>query len=144
MQVIPDWPTLQHREKVQEAVPSFIRELQDQHLKEEDGQCVLEAEFSIPNPRKVRWFKNKLEIFLGNNIHIEHLDCIHKLTIKKLSPKDAGKYILQCDDIKTSGWIEVAGESRFYLLLWNGNETFISVYICYVIHISLFILFLYL
>ncbi|XP_067934437.1 twitchin-like [Watersipora subatra] len=111
-EVIPDWPTLQHREKVQQEVPVFIRELEDQNLKEEDGHCVMEAEFSIPNPRKVRWFKNKLEIFHGNNIHLEHLDCIHKLTIKKLSPKDAGKYILLCDDVKTSGWIEVAEKAK--------------------------------
>lgn len=95
---------------MQDEAPYFVVELEDQHLKEEDGQCTLEAEFSIPNPRNVRWFKNKLEIFLGNNMHIEHLDCIHQLTIKKLSPKDAGKYILQCDDVKTAAWLEVDGE----------------------------------
>ena len=108
--MIPDWPTLQHREKEQKAEPVYTKHLEDQHLKEEDGQCVMEAEFSDPNPRKVRWFKNKLEIFLGNNLHIEHTDNCHKLIIKKLSAKDAGKYILSCDNIKTSCSLEVDGK----------------------------------
>jgi len=121
--VIPDWPTLQHREKKQEAVPVYIVPLEDINAKEEEGPVTLEAEFSIPNPKKVRWFKNKLEIFLGNNIHIEHVDCMHRLTIKKLSQKDGGKYTLSCDDIKTSAWLNITGIPNInpLIMLFRSN-----------------------
>ena len=56
-----------------------------------------------------RWFKNKLEIFHGRNIHIEHNDCQHRIIIKRLSPKDAGKYTVSCDDIKSTAWLNVEG-----------------------------------
>lgn len=55
LQVIPDFPTLKHREKQEVALPYFVRNLEDKHMKEEDGQVTVEAEFSIPDPRKVRY-----------------------------------------------------------------------------------------
>lgn len=107
--MIPDWPTLAHVEKEEVVLPYYTRDLEDKQLREEDGQCMFDCEFSIPNPKNVRWFKNKVEIFHGNNLHIEHHDCLHQLTIKKLSVKDAGKYTITCDDIKSSAWLHVQG-----------------------------------
>jgi len=94
-----------------QAPPYFTLDLVDQHLKEEErNYAIFEAEFSIPDPRKIRWFKNKVEIFHGDNYHIVHKEEFHSLTIKKLSVKDAGKYTLTCDGIKSSAWLHVQGE----------------------------------
>ena len=55
LQVIPDFPTLRHTEKKETVLPYFVKNLEDKNMKEEDGQVSMEAEFSIPDPRKVRY-----------------------------------------------------------------------------------------
>ena len=74
--------------------------------KEEDGKVTFSCEFSKPGG-KLRWFKERQEIFHGFKIHFTTDGAVHKITINKLSADDSGKYTCKIDGIDTSAQLEV-------------------------------------
>ena len=60
---------------------------------------------------KLRWYKNKLEIFHGHKYNFEKGDGGElKLIIRRIGMEDAGKYACQADDKQTAAWLKVEGE----------------------------------
>lgn len=64
------------------------------------------CEFCKPGG-KLRWFKNRQEIFHGFKIHFESDGPIHKITINKLNPDDEAKYTCKVNDIETFAHLTV-------------------------------------
>ncbi|XP_023931299.1 twitchin isoform X3 [Lingula anatina] len=105
--VVPDWPTLKHTEKKKEEPDKFVKELEDQKVKEEDEvNAVFRCTFCKPNA-VVRWYKNKLEIFHGEKYHFHSDGPNHKLIVKEVILEDGGKFTCQCNDATTSAWLYV-------------------------------------
>ncbi|KAK7099462.1 hypothetical protein V1264_003598 [Littorina saxatilis] len=72
------------------------------------------ADFCKPNA-KLRWFKNKLEIFHGHKYHFLNDDTEYKLVIPKAKLEDGGKYTLECNGVTSSAWLYVdAKEPEYY------------------------------
>jgi hypothetical protein len=66
------------------------------------------AEFCKPNA-KIKWFKNKLEIFNGHKFHFLNEGNTYKLLVNNVKLEDGGKYTLECNGVKTSAWLYVQG-----------------------------------
>ena len=62
--------------------------------------------FCKPNG-KLRWYKNKQEIFQGFKYHLENEGATYKLTINKLHPDDEGKYTCNVNGIETFAYLTV-------------------------------------
>ncbi|CAF5130026.1 unnamed protein product [Rotaria magnacalcarata] len=88
---------------------SFFEPLQDIRCKEEDKEVTFSCSFCKPSTR-LRWLKNKVEIFHGLKYHFDSVGAKQKLTIYKLHPDDSGKYFCRVNDIETSAWLEVIRE----------------------------------
>ncbi|CAF1142161.1 unnamed protein product [Rotaria sordida] len=112
-EVIPDWPALQKVKRPEKEKESFIEPLQDLSCKEEDGEITFECTFCKPSSR-IRWLKNKVEIFHGLKYHFDSIGPNQKLTIYKLHPDDAGKYFCRVNDIETSAWLTVTPAKPLY------------------------------
>ncbi|KAK2158172.1 hypothetical protein LSH36_175g03003 [Paralvinella palmiformis] len=139
--VIPGWPLLQKRkvEKVIENVEQvatkehildlkripeaaelyknpqdhFLEELEDQQCKEKDNEVMFKCKYSKPNAR-VRWLKNKLEIFHGHKYSFLTEDGYFKLVIRRIGMEDAGRYTCQADDKTSSAYLEVEEKKQLY------------------------------
>ncbi len=92
---------------LQQEADKWIVNLQDiLDAKEEDGKVTFSCEFSKPGG-KLRWFKERQEIFHGFKIHFTTEGPVHKITINKLSADDSARYICKIDGIETSAQLEV-------------------------------------
>ncbi|KAL8565325.1 hypothetical protein ACOMHN_029021 [Nucella lapillus] len=112
MEVIPDWPTLHKIVKHKEAPETFLRELED--IKANEGErVVFSAEFCKPGA-KLKWLKNKLEIFNGHKYHFENEDKEYRLVIPILKPEDGGKVTIDCNGITSSAWLYVEAKGTEY------------------------------
>ncbi|KAL3842488.1 hypothetical protein ACJMK2_020494, partial [Sinanodonta woodiana] len=121
--LIPDWPTLQKREKPKEVPDKFLKELDDKKVMEGVQELMFEAQFCKPGA-KYRWYKNKLEIFHGGKFHFEVDELTYKLIIHNVKPEDAGKYILECNTCKTSAWLYVEAKEPEYDFTQKLPETY--------------------
>ncbi len=89
--------------------------MEDKHVKEEDGSILFACTF-CKSGGKLRWYKNKAEIFHGFKYHIETEGPNYRLTINKLNPEDEGKYICKVNDVETFAYLTV---TRKFLLIEN-------------------------
>ncbi|CAF4579023.1 unnamed protein product [Rotaria sp. Silwood1] len=112
-EVIPDWPALQKVKRPEKEKESFIEPLQDIKCKEEDKEITFECTFCKPSTR-LRWLKNKVEIFHGLKYHFDSIGAKQTLTIYKLHPDDSGKYFCRVNDIETSAWLTVTPAKPLY------------------------------
>jgi len=112
-EVVPGWPALQKVKRAEKEKDHFPEPLQDIHCKEEDRETTFECTFWKPSS-KVRWLKNKIEIFHGLKFHFDSNGNKHKLTIYKLHPDDSGKYFCRVNDTETSAWLEVEAAKPIY------------------------------
>ncbi|CAM4765861.1 unnamed protein product [Rotaria magnacalcarata] len=112
-EVIPDWPALQKVKRPEKEKESFFEPLQDIRCKEEDKEVTFSCSFCKPSTR-LRWLKNKVEIFHGLKYHFDSVGAKQKLTIYKLHPDDSGKYFCRVNDIETSAWLEVIPAKPLY------------------------------
>ncbi|XP_071104533.1 twitchin-like isoform X3 [Haliotis cracherodii] len=111
---IPDWPTLSKRHVIKEEPDKFLKELDDVKCMEGKDRVTFSCEFCKPNA-KVRWFKNKMDVFHGHKYHLTNDDHEYKLELYNVKPEDGGKYTCQCNNATTSGWLYVeAKEPEYY------------------------------
>ena len=94
------FPFLQEPEK-------FLKDLEDVKVLE-GAKVEFVAEFCKPNAR-LRWFKNKLEIFHGHKYHFVNDDTEYRLIIPNIKPEDGGKFTIECNGITSSAWLYVEG-----------------------------------
>ncbi|XP_076471204.1 twitchin-like [Babylonia areolata] len=112
MEVIPDWPTL-HKAPVQKEEPDkFIKDLEDVKAMEGD-RVEFKAEFCKPEA-KLKWYKNKLEIFHGHKYHFENDDTEYRLVIPEAKPEDGGKVTIECNGVQSSAWLYVEAKPTEY------------------------------
>ena len=74
----------------------------------EGAEVEFVAEFCKPNA-KLRWFKNKLEVFHGQKYHFVNDDTEYRLVITNIKPEDGGKFTIECNGITSSAWLYVEG-----------------------------------
>ncbi|CAL1540886.1 unnamed protein product, partial [Lymnaea stagnalis] len=122
-EVIPDWPTLQPRKVIKEEPDKFNLEMEDIKTLEGVPSVTFVAEFCKPDA-KIKWFKNKLEIFHGHKYHFETDHEDYKLTINNVKCEDGGKYTCQCNDITTSAWLYVEAKEPEYYFNQKLPETY--------------------
>uniref|UniRef100_K1R5L7 Titin n=1 Tax=Magallana gigas TaxID=29159 RepID=K1R5L7_MAGGI len=123
VELIPDWPTLQHREVKKEEPDKFLQDLQDMKIKEGTKEAVFSCEFVKPNA-KLKWFKNKLEIFNGHKYHFKNEGNIYKLILHNVKLEDGGKYTLECNGVKTSAWLYVEAKEPEYFFTQKLPEKY--------------------
>ncbi|KAF6018856.1 unc-22 [Bugula neritina] len=110
-----DWPDLKHREKKKKEPPSFKIPLVDVTVEEGvDKEVTFMAEFTVKNPKLVKWQRNRMEIFKGSKDEIIHETYVHKLRITKLSAKDSGRYTLTVDGVSTSANLLIKPKRKEY------------------------------
>ena len=85
-------------------------ELSDVKVQEKEQKAEMHCIYSKPNA-KLRWFKNKLEIFQGHKYNFVSNGGDHRLVVNRVGMEDGGRYTCQCDENKTSAWIYVQGLS---------------------------------
>jgi hypothetical protein len=90
--------------------------LEDKHALEEDGSVSFECTFCKPNG-KLRWYKNKQEIFQGFKYHLVNDGTTYHLTINKLNPEDEGKYVCSLNGIETFAYLTVTRKNSYLLFL---------------------------
>ncbi|CAF1402962.1 unnamed protein product, partial [Adineta steineri] len=112
-EVVPGWPALNKVKRPEKEKESFVEPLRDIKCKEEDGEITFQCTFCKPSTR-IRWLKNKVEIFHGLKYHFDSSGAKQKLTIYKLHPDDSGKYFCRVNDIETSAWLEVQPAKPLY------------------------------
>lgn len=95
-------------------------------IKEGTKEAVFSCEFVKPNA-KLKWFKNKLEIFNGHKYHFKNEGNIYKLILHNVKLEDGGKYTLECNGVKTSAWLYVEGRLPVDLGLWREIYTDINL-----------------
>ncbi|XP_055900297.1 twitchin-like isoform X6 [Biomphalaria glabrata] len=122
-EVIPDWPTLIPRKVIKEEPDKFNMEMEDIKCLEGVASATFVAEFCKPDA-KVKWFKNKLEIFHGHKYHFESDHDDYKLTINNVKVEDGGKYTCQCNDISTSAWLYVEAKEPEYYFTQKLPDTY--------------------
>ncbi|XP_059156398.1 twitchin-like isoform X4 [Physella acuta] len=123
MEVIPDWPTLIPRKVIKEEPDKFNAEMEDIKTLEGVPSVTFVAEFCKPDA-KIKWFKNKLEIFHGHKYHFESDHDDYKLVIMNVKCEDGGKYTCQCNDISTSAWLYVEAKEPEYYFTQKLPETY--------------------
>ncbi|CAH1785273.1 unnamed protein product [Owenia fusiformis] len=121
-EVIPDWPTLQHHQKKEKEPDTFIVPLKDIKCKEGDKKIEFFCQFCKSNA-KLRWYKNKLEIFQGPRYDFVSNKDEQRLIIKKIKLEDGGKYTCKCDDTQTSAWLYVEEKKAEYYFTQKLPET---------------------
>ncbi|CAC5385763.1 unnamed protein product [Mytilus coruscus] len=121
--VIPDWPTLQHREVKKEKPDKYIVELDDVKATEGDKKATFESEFCKKNA-KVKWFKNKLEIFAGHKYHFENDDKKYRLVVNNVKLEDGGKYTLELNGVKSGAWLYVEAKAPHFEFTQKLPEKF--------------------
>jgi hypothetical protein len=87
----------------------WIDELLDQTCLEKEPKVVVTCRYSNPNA-KLRWFKNRLEVFHGHKYSFEfENDGTLRLVIYRVTLEDTGQYTCQVDDRQTSAFLTVDG-----------------------------------
>ncbi|GFR58148.1 myosin-binding protein C, cardiac-type [Elysia marginata] len=122
-EVIPDWPTLAKRKVIKEEPDKFSGDMEDIKTMEGTPSVLFVAEFCKPDA-KIKWFKNKMEIFHGHKYHFESDHADYKLTINNIKVEDGGKYTCQCNDISTSAWLYVEAKEPEYYFTQKLPETY--------------------
>ncbi|KAI0982140.1 hypothetical protein GJ496_002986, partial [Pomphorhynchus laevis] len=120
------WPTLKKTTHAKKVPDHWVNHLVDTKAKEEDGVVTLEATF-CRSGGKLRWYKNRVEIFHGPKYNFITEGPVQKLQINKMIPDDSGRYICSVNDIETKSWLAVEGakpEYDFYLQLPVKNTVF--------------------
>lgn len=84
----------------------FVKTLVDTHALEEDGSVSFDCTF-CKTGGKLRWYKNKQEIFHGFKYHIETEGANYKIKINKLNPDDEGKYVCKVNEVETFAYLTV-------------------------------------
>lgn len=102
--------------------------LEDQHANEEDGKVKFTCTFCKAGG-KLRWYKEKSEIFHGFKYHVESEGAVHTLVVNKLVPEDEGKYICKVNEVETFAYLTVTRKlfspSHFVVVvLLLGNKMF--------------------
>lgn len=102
----------------------FIKPLQNQKVKEgRDKKARFECVFSKNNV-KAKWFKNKQELFVGKKYKMTSTGDLHVLEISDPKVEDETKYVCQCLDVKTEGFLEVEPADPVYKFVKKlGKET---------------------
>lgn len=87
--------------------------MEDLTCQEKESKVELACKFSKPTA-KVRWYKNKLEIFQGPKYNMSTDDGIFRLFINRIGRDDAGKYTCSADvKYETSCYLQVDGLLKF-------------------------------
>lgn len=82
--------------------------MDDVKATEGDKKAIFESEFCKKNA-KVKWFKNKLEIFAGHKYHFENDNMKYRLVVNNVKLEDGGKYTLELNGVKSGAWLYVEG-----------------------------------
>ena len=112
----------------------WIDELEDLTCQEKESKVELACKFSKPTA-KVRWYKNKLEIFQGPKYNMSSEDGIFRLFINRIGREDAGKYACQADvKFETACYLTVEGLSYstyfiVYLIFFIIHSFIADIYI---------------
>ncbi|CAG5133822.1 unnamed protein product, partial [Candidula unifasciata] len=122
-EAISDWPTLMPRKIKKEEPDKFNEEMHDIRTLEGTKSVTFVAEFCKPDA-KLKWLKNKLEIFHGHKYHFETDHDDYKLTINNVKLEDAGKYTCQCNSVSTSAWLYVDAREPEYYFTQKLPETY--------------------
>ncbi|CAH1785276.1 unnamed protein product [Owenia fusiformis] len=101
---------------------TFIVPLKDIKCKEGDKKIEFFCQFCKSNA-KLRWYKNKLEIFQGPRYDFVSNKDEQRLIIKKIKLEDGGKYTCKCDDTQTSAWLYVEEKKAEYYFTQKLPET---------------------
>lgn len=78
-----------------------------------DKKVRLECVFSKNNV-KAKWFKNKQELFVGKKYKMTSQGDLHVLEITDPKTEDESKYVCQCLEVKTEGYLEVEPPDPVY------------------------------
>lgn len=95
-------------------------------IKEGTKEAAFSCEFVKPNA-KLKWFKNKLEIFNGHKYHFKNEGNIYKLILHNVKLEDGGKYTLECNGVKSSAWLYVEGRFPVDWGFGGGLCTYINM-----------------
>ena len=87
---------------------NWIDELEDLTCQEKESKVELACKYSKANA-KVRWYKNKLEIFHGPKYNVSADEGIFRLVVNRVGMEDGGKYTCQADLKETSCYLTVEG-----------------------------------
>lgn len=94
----------------------WIDELEDLTCQEKESKVELACKFSKATA-KVRWYKNKLEIFQGPKYNMSAEDGIFRLFIHRIGREDAGKYVCEANvRYETACYLTVDGMAYFAYL----------------------------
>lgn len=90
---------------------SFTQKLEELDAKEKDTMATFECETNEPFV-KVKWLKNKVEIFPGDKYRMHSDRKVHFLSVLMIDQRDAAEYTCQVvhDDVSTSAKLNVEGE----------------------------------
>ncbi|KAI3379405.1 hypothetical protein SNEBB_010472 [Seison nebaliae] len=105
-EAIPDWPELRKPKVQRKVAATFVKELEDKFTKEAGPAVVFKCEFSKVGG-KLRWYKDKNEIFHGFKFHLSNEGGKYMLVINKIVPEDEGKYTCKINDISTAAYLTV-------------------------------------
>ncbi|XP_074660014.1 twitchin-like [Tubulanus polymorphus] len=111
--VIPNWPVLKHTARKQEKPDEFVENLADCKVMEGTKEVKFKGIFCKPKC-KLRWYKNKLEIFQSKKFTFVSNDAEHELIIKNIDMSDAGRYTLKCNECQSSAWLNVEQKEMKY------------------------------
>ncbi|KAL7669549.1 hypothetical protein ACOME3_010201 [Neoechinorhynchus agilis] len=120
------WPTLRKTTVAKKVPDHWVVHMADKTSNEEEGTTTMEATFCRAGGR-LRWYKNRVEIFHGQKYNFISEGPVQKLQINKIIPDDSGRYICSVNDVETKAWLEVASgkpDFEFYLQLPAKNEVF--------------------
>ena len=102
----------------------WLEDLQDIECKEKEKQVIFECRYSKANC-KLRWTKNKLEIFKGVKYKFENDDGVFKLIINNIKMEDAGRYTCSADERATSAYLVVEGQFRLTIVIQYNCQFYI-------------------
>ncbi len=101
----------------------FVKTLEDKHVNEEDGSVEFSCTFCKPGG-KLRWYKNKAEIFHGFKYHCETDGANYTLTVNKLCPEDEGKYVCKVNDVETICYLTVTRKFLYKYFIQNYYQLY--------------------
>ncbi|ESO03551.1 hypothetical protein HELRODRAFT_191869 [Helobdella robusta] len=100
----------------------WIDELEDLTCQEKESKVELACKYSKPTAR-VRWYKNKLEIFQGTKYNISSEDGIFRLIVNKVTKDDNARYICSADLKETSCYLTVESKKVEYFFTQKLPKT---------------------
>lgn len=92
---------------------AFAEELEDVKVMEGEPEATMRCVYSKPTA-KIRWFKNKMEIFQGTKYKfVTDDEGEFKIIVHNIRPEDAGRYMCQADEKQTAANLIIEGENSF-------------------------------